>query len=276
MLGWTGIMLNSTTGLVACLVLGIATDDTVHFMAKFNRIAKQRADETAGVREALWNVGRPITYTTLALCLGFLAISTSQLQNQAEFGALAAFTLGLAWLVDITLSPALATRMHVVTVWDVLSFDLGEDPRRSIPLLAGLSRHQARVAVLVTSVGRHAAGFKLMRSGDPGEAMYVLIEGEMVAKVPTRDGALEVKLYRGALIGEIGPFCGQRTADIDALTDVTLMRLTVSNLERLRRRHPRIGAQIYRNLTLTLAGRMGAAGNDSEYKRRLPLLLNER
>ena len=118
---------------MACLVLGIATDDTVHFMAKFNSSAKKRANETEGVREALWTVGRPVTYTTLGLCLGFLAISTSQLQNQAEFGALATFTLAIAWLVDITLTPALAARMHVVTVWDLLALNLGEDPRRSIP-----------------------------------------------------------------------------------------------------------------------------------------------
>ena len=74
-LGWSGITLNTTTGLVACLVLGIAVDDTIHFLARFNASAKQRADERVGVREALVTVGRPVTYTSVALCLGFLILT---------------------------------------------------------------------------------------------------------------------------------------------------------------------------------------------------------
>ena len=139
-LGITGVTLNTTTGLVACLVLGIAVDDTIHFLARFNTSAKRLADETKGIREALWMVGRPVTYTSLALCLGFLAMTTSELQNQREFGALAAFTLGFAWLVDVVFTPALAARMRVVTLWEVLSLDLGDDPQRSIPLFQGLSQ----------------------------------------------------------------------------------------------------------------------------------------
>ena len=44
LLGWSGITLNTTTGLVASLVLGIAVDDTIHYMAQFNIAAKKHAD----------------------------------------------------------------------------------------------------------------------------------------------------------------------------------------------------------------------------------------
>jgi hydrophobe/amphiphile efflux-3 (HAE3) family protein len=255
-LGLAGVTLNTTTGLVACLVLGIAVDDTIHLLTRFNAVAKQRASETEGIREALWTVGRPVTYTTLALCLGFLAITTSQLQNQREFGALAAFTLAVAWLVDVVFTPALAARMRVVTLWDALALDLGEDPHESIPLLAGLTRHQAKLAVLTTSLRRFPAGEKLIGAGDEGDSLFVLIHGKMHASVPGKSGMEYVEIGRGDVVGEIGFFEGRRTVDVRTSTEVTVMWLTPENLERLKKRYPRVGAQIYRNLSHVLARRM--------------------
>ena len=52
-LGWGGISLNTTTGLVACMVLGIAVDDTIHFLTHFNREAKAHADERLGAGRQL-------------------------------------------------------------------------------------------------------------------------------------------------------------------------------------------------------------------------------
>src|SRR5262245_2146624 len=55
-LGWSGITLNVTTGLVASIVLGIAVDDTIHFLGHFNQAAKRTASEREGVRQALMHV----------------------------------------------------------------------------------------------------------------------------------------------------------------------------------------------------------------------------
>jgi hydrophobe/amphiphile efflux-3 (HAE3) family protein len=255
-LGMSGVTLNTTSGLVACLVLGIAVDDTIHFLARFNTLAKLHADEVKGVSEALWSVGRPVTYTTAALCFGFAAIGTSSLQNQKEFGLLAAFTLGFAWLVDVVFTPALAARMRVVTLWDVLTLDLGDDPQGSIPLLAGLTPHQARIAALMTSIRKFPAGYKLFRTGEQGDDMFVVIHGTLSAAVPAKDGIAKIPVERGDVLGEIGFFHGKRTADVETTTDCTLLRLTQENTARLQRRYPRIGAQIYRNLNHVLADRM--------------------
>jgi predicted RND superfamily exporter protein len=255
-LGIVGVTLNTTTGLVACLVLGIAVDDTIHFLARFNTAAKRTADEAQGVREALWTVGRPVTYTTAALCLGFLAIGTSDLQNQREFGLLAAFTLGVAWLVDVVFTPALAARMRIVTLWDVLTLDLGEDPHQSIPLFHGLTPHQARIAALMTNIRHFPAGYQLFRTGEVGDDMFVIIHGQLDVAVPSREGLTRIPLERGEIIGEVGFFHGKRTADVETGSESTLLRLTQSNLARLQRRYPRIGAQIYRNLNHVLADRL--------------------
>jgi predicted RND superfamily exporter protein len=258
-LGLTGVTLNTTTGLVACIVLGIAVDDTIHFLARFNSLARRRLDEARGISGALRAVGRPVTITTVALCLGFLALTTSELRNQRDFGALAAFTLAFAWLVDVTFTPALAGRMRIVTLWDALTLDLGRDPQKSIPLFAGLRATQARVAALMTSVREFPKGHQLFRAGEEGGEMYVVIDGVVSATARLRDRVVEFgEMHRGDTVGEVALFYGTRTADVHAETDVRVLRLTRANLERLRRRYPRIGAKIYANLSAILADRVAS------------------
>ena len=257
-LGLAGITLNSTTGLVACLVLGIAVDDTIHFLARFNEAARRHADESRGVADALRSVGRPVTYTTIALCGGFLALTQSHFQNQVQFGALAALTLAFAWLVDVTFTPALASRLKIVSLWDALTVDLGEDPHLSIPLFKGLRKTQARVAALMTNIVDLPSGHQLFSAGDRGNDMYVIIEGRLAPSVVGDDGGTVRfgTLSRGDSVGEVGLFHGYRTADVVAESDVRLLRFTRDSLERIRRRYPRTAARLYSNLSDILADRV--------------------
>src|SRR5581483_10716126 len=119
-LGLLHISLNPTTSLIACIVLGIAVNDTVHFLARFNDDAREQGGEAGAIRSALSAVLRPITLATAALCLGFLVFTGSELRNQVQFGALSAWTLFCAWIADMTLTPALGSRLRIVTLWDML------------------------------------------------------------------------------------------------------------------------------------------------------------
>ena len=110
LLGATGITLNNSTALMGSIVLGIAVDDTLHLVVEFRRGLESGLDREAALREALVRVGRAITCTTLAVCVGLLVVGASALQNQAEFGLLGAATLLIAWIVDVTITPALCLR----------------------------------------------------------------------------------------------------------------------------------------------------------------------
>jgi CRP-like cAMP-binding protein len=258
-LGWSGVTLNTTTGLVACLVLGIAVDDTIHLMAHFNAAAKSHADATKGIVNALRHVGRPVTYTTLALCAGFLCLVFSSMHGQIEFGWLAAVTLAVAWAVDVTFTPAIAGRMRIVTLWDVLTLDLGEAPHESIPLFAGLRETEARIAALLGSIRRLEAGAQLFKVGDGGTEMYVVIDGVLVASIAGKDGDVLLREHRrGDIVGEVALFEGERTANVHAKASARLLRLTLRDLQRLKRRYPRIGAQLYANLSEVLASRLAS------------------
>ena len=260
LLGFAGIPLDTTTGLLACIVLGIAVDDTIHFLTRFNHEARERADEREGARYAARFIGRPVSITTLALCVGLLVLTASDLQNQVRFGALGAAVLALAWLVDLTFTPALCSRLKIVSLWDVLSYDLGAAPQDTIPLFNGLSKLQARIVALATEIVTIPAGSAVCREGDQGDHLWVVIDGELEASV-SRDGHRVVleRFLRGSVVGEVALFYAhRRSADVDALTDVRAVRLSERNLERFRSRYPRLAARVLWNLSQILASRVAS------------------
>ncbi|WP_238388350.1 MMPL family transporter [Sinimarinibacterium sp. NLF-5-8] len=256
-LGLLGILLGPTTSLIACLVLGIAVDDTIHFLTRFTTEARARGNERLAIKRALSTVMRPVTFTTVALVLGFMVFLGSELDNQVEFGILAAFTLFLAWIADMTLTPALGSKMRLLTVWDLLRLDLGRAPQRTIPMLDGLTWWQARVFALMSNVEDYPKGTRVIVQGSSARDIYVLVDGLLQAWVD-REGEHKVLslMSRGATVGEAGYFGQKRTAHVDALTDVRLLRFDSHDLETLRRRFPWIAAVIYRNLNQIQAERM--------------------
>ena len=256
-LGLLHISLNPTTSLIACIVLGIAVNDTVHFLARFNDDAREQGGEAGAIRSALSAVLRPITLATAALCLGFLVFTGSELRNQVQFGALAAWTLFCAWIADMTLTPALGSRLRIVTLWDMLRLDLGRSPQHTIPLLSGLSLRQARLFALMSRMEQVAPGARIIQEGDLARDVFVVIDGT-VEVVIDRHGERKVlsSLGRGAVMGEAGYFGQRRTASIDALSAVRLLRFDSQDLERLRVRYPAIAATIFRNLNRIQAERI--------------------
>ena len=253
----TGIGLSPTTSLIACIVLGVTVDETFHFLTRFNADAREKADETAAARSALAGVLRPITLNMVALCLGFLAFTGGELRNHVEFGVLAAFTLFIAWLTDILLTPALGSFMRIVTLWDLLRLDLGRNPQHTIPLLSGLSSREARVFALMSRMEKHDAASRVITQGDPSRDMYVIVDGELQAWVD-RDGERRVlsTMGRGAVLGETGFFGQRRTANVDTMSKSRLLRFGSQDLERLRERYPRIAATVFRNLNRIQAERL--------------------
>ncbi len=259
-LGLLDITLNPTTSLIACVVLGIAVDDTIHFLTRFNVDARAKASEKAAIKSALSTVLRPVTFTMLALVAGFSMFMTSELQNQVQFGALAAFTMVIAWGADLLLTPALGSKLRIVTLWDIVRLDLGQSPQHTIPLFSGLSLRQARIFALVSRLEKHEAGTRVIQQGDYARDIYVVVDGTLQASVE-RNGETKVlsAMQRGGVMGEAGYFGQRRTANVDATTAVRLLRFDSQDLERLRERYPRIAAVIYRNLNRIQAERLARA-----------------
>ena len=257
-LGLLGITLNPTTSLIACIALGIAVDDTIHFMVRFNIEARASGQEGSAVQRALEGVIRPVTYTSIVLVFSFLVLTTSDLRTQVHFGALAAFTIAVAWLIDLTLTPALSSGMRIVTLWDVLRLDLGSEPQNSIPLFGGLSLGQARIFALMSNVSHYQRDDRIFAEGEQAsDEVFVIIDGELSAWIERDGRKIQLsRMTRGTVVGEGGAFGQLRSSNVDTLTDARLLRFTMDDLERLRQRNPRIAAVVYRNLNRIQAERM--------------------
>jgi predicted RND superfamily exporter protein len=257
LLGLSGVTLNPSTSLIAPMALGIAIDDTIHYFSHFTDNARRFADEKKASISALRSVGRPITYTTAAICAGFLVLTTSELNNLVQVGALGACTLGVAWLVDLTLTPVLCMRLRVVTLWDTLTLDLGEEPRKSIPAFHGLTLAQTRILALMASIRTVPAGAALIRAGDSGHEVFIVINGALRVWIEREGRSIELNVCRrGDVIGEVGLYYRVRSANVDVVEEARLLQLTQKDLERMARRYPRIAGRVAQNLGEVLAERL--------------------
>ncbi len=256
-LGLLGISLSPTTSLVACVVIGIAVDDTIQYLARFNADARAFGKEEPAVKSTLANVLRPITLSTITLCIGFLVFSGSELRDQMQFGLLSAFTLALAWLMNITLTPALGSKLRIVTFWDLLRLDLGRSPQHTIPLLSGLSLREARIFALMSKLETHPMGMRIIQQGDWSKDVYVIVDGSVQVFLE-KDGQRKLlsSLSRGAVMGEAGYFGQRRTASAETTAPARVLRFDSQDLERMRLRYPRIAATIFRNLNRIQAERL--------------------
>jgi uncharacterized protein len=258
LMGSLGVLLNLGTSLIAAIALGIAVDSTIHYMARLNLELRGETDQEAAVVRALGTVGVPIVYTTLALFLGFLAFALSSFVPIQSFGILASATLATSLVANLVLLPALLATTKIITLWDLLGVKLGDDPARTIPLFAGLRPAQARIVVLMGEMRRFAPGDPIVRRGEPGDAMYVIIQGR--TQVFAGDGSarrLVAEHRRGDVFGEMALVRRDvRTADVVATVPVEVLAVDERFLRRIQSRYPRIASKVFLNLTRILSDRL--------------------
>lgn len=95
------------TMMVASIAIGLAVDDTIHFMHNFRRYYEATGDPRLAVFKTLHTTGRAMLVTTIVLSLGFFIYMFSTLNNIIRFGILTGITLIAALLADYFLAPAL-------------------------------------------------------------------------------------------------------------------------------------------------------------------------
>ncbi|MEN8256236.1 MAG: MMPL family transporter [Thermodesulfobacteriota bacterium] len=102
-----GIPLDYSNIMVGGIAIGLAVDDTVHFMHNFRRYFARTGDARQAVHLTLTTAGRAMFFTTLILCAGFLVLLFAELKSTVNFGMITGFTISMALLADFLLAPAL-------------------------------------------------------------------------------------------------------------------------------------------------------------------------
>ena len=89
--------------------LGIAVDDTIHFLSRFFDEQRRGASVDQALKQTFFSVGAALIQTTLILIAGFMAVVTSELPGQRTFAAMACSTIAAALIGDLVFLPALLT-----------------------------------------------------------------------------------------------------------------------------------------------------------------------
>jgi len=105
--------LSLPVSLIGCMALGIAIDDSVHFMVRYTRERRRNRNPLEATLVCSRLIGRPITITSVMLCLGFLVVTGSRFATLQEFGVLSALTMGVCLATDLILLPAVLIRLRV-------------------------------------------------------------------------------------------------------------------------------------------------------------------
>lgn len=107
MMGYLDLPIRASTIIVFSVALGIAVDDTTHFVHRYREEVQALGEGPEAVRRTLLATGRPIVLTSIILVAGFLVNGLSDFMAIVEFGLLSAVTLGLALVAELFLTPAL-------------------------------------------------------------------------------------------------------------------------------------------------------------------------
>lgn len=112
LMGYVGLPLDMFTMLIGSIAMGLAVDDTIHFMHRFQSEYHRTHDLEQAIDITLQSTGRAMLSTSLVLSLGFFVFCFSEMGNLYAFGLLTGVAILLAVLADFIIAPALLKLAH--------------------------------------------------------------------------------------------------------------------------------------------------------------------
>lgn len=109
LLGWAGERMNMGTAMIAAVSMGLSVDSSIHYIAAFRRRLTDGHAVEAALETAHQTAGRAMVFSTLALVVGFLALTTSGFIPTVSFGALSCLTLVGGLVGNLVILPVLLT-----------------------------------------------------------------------------------------------------------------------------------------------------------------------
>ena len=106
-LGFSGIPIRPPIAITFSICLGIAVDDSLHFLFRFWQERKNNSNLDRAITNTIETTGLAMLTSTIVLVSGFLVITISNFIPTSQFGVISAITLTVAFITDVTLLPAL-------------------------------------------------------------------------------------------------------------------------------------------------------------------------
>jgi predicted RND superfamily exporter protein len=89
------------------ICLGIAVDDTIHFLTRFQEELPRSATRKEAIRNTFEAVGTSMLMTTMVLVAGFTTVTFSDMRDQRIFASMGVLTMLTAMIGDLIILPAL-------------------------------------------------------------------------------------------------------------------------------------------------------------------------
>jgi predicted RND superfamily exporter protein len=101
------IPLDMFTLLIGSIAIGLAVDDTIHFLHNFRRYYLESGDSAKAIEQTFFTTGKAMVITTIVLSLGFYSYMLAEMISVQNFGLLTGTVIVMALLADLLLAPAL-------------------------------------------------------------------------------------------------------------------------------------------------------------------------
>ena len=119
-----------------------------------------------------------------------------------------------------------------------------------VPIFAGLGPRHLRKVAGAARIQRFHENTVVMRAGEPGDDMHVLLDGELAVR---RSGLSNLTLPVGSFVGELALLDnGPRTATVVAETPVVTLTITRARFRKLLQAEPSIAIAIAEELARRL------------------------
>jgi len=106
-MGWLGMSIDIGVAISGAIILGIAVDDSIHFLLKYKEAQKRGCTLEESLAFVMEYAGFAMIFTTVVLSTAFITFHFSQFMLNANFGLITAIALFIALGVDLLLLPAI-------------------------------------------------------------------------------------------------------------------------------------------------------------------------
>ncbi len=260
-MGLFSIPLNVGTAMVAVIAIGIAVDDTLHFMTRYNDEMHQVKNQDKAMRICISSEFRVVFATSIALSLGFAVLAFSNFVPIIQFGILSAVVMLVAFFCDIFVTPILLSNTRLLTLWDILSLKLRKEVIEKSEFFRDMKMRQIKKIVLLARIRNQKKNDIIYREGEKGDSMYLILEGSVQRYSIQSTTGKEVRtgFYSpGDIFGHIAVLDNNcyRSANTSAVTDIKFVEINGESLDRLQKLYPYIWGKVYKNLARILGDQL--------------------
>lgn len=111
--GWADVPLNPVTFMAPTIILTLAVADSIHLLVTILYKMRHGSTKREAILESLRINFGPVFLTSITTAIGFLTLNFSDAPPFGHLGTMTAFGVMVAWVLSVTLLPALISVMPV-------------------------------------------------------------------------------------------------------------------------------------------------------------------